>query len=52
LQPLDWNEFTEGWSRLITSGGVTPTEDLETFLRSAGEAPMADYSKRLEGGEQ
>jgi len=52
LQPLDWNEFTEGWSRLISSGGVTPTQDLEQFFRAAGEAPMADYSKRLEGGEQ
>lgn len=52
LQPLDWNEFTEGWSRLITSGGVTADQGLESFLREAGEAPMADYSKRLEGGEQ
>lgn len=48
VQPLDWDEFTEGWSRLLNSGGVTPTEELETFLREAGDAPKADYSKRLE----
>ena len=48
LQPLDWDEFTEGWSRLLNAGGVTPTEELETFLREAGDAPKADYSKRLE----
>lgn len=52
LQPLDWNEFTEGWSRLITAGGVTPTQDLEAFFRRAGEAPVADYTKPLnQGGE-
>lgn len=48
VQPLDWDEFTEGWSRLLNAGGVTPTEELETFLREAGDAPKADYSKRLE----
>lgn len=52
VQPLDWEEFTEGWSRLLTAGGVTADQGLEAFLRNAGDAPQADYSKRLEGGEQ
>ena len=48
IMPIDWRVFTEGWQRLIESGGVTPTEDLESFLREAGNAPQADYSKKLE----
>ena len=47
VQPLDWDEFTKGWNRLVACGSVTPTEDLEKFLRNQGNAPMADYSKRL-----
>lgn len=52
VQPLDWTEFTEGWSRLLQAGGVTADQGLESFLRNAGDAPQADYTKRLEGGEQ
>lgn len=48
IMPVDWRVFTEGWQRLLESGGVTPTEDLETFLREAGNAPEADYTKKLE----
>jgi len=47
VQPLDWTEFTQGWQRLLQSGGVTADQGLETFLREAGEAPQADYSKKL-----
>lgn len=48
IMPIDWRVFTEGWQRLLESGGVTATEDLESFLREAGNAPQADYSKKLE----
>jgi len=47
LQPLDWDEFTKGWQRLLQSGGVTATQDLETFFREQGHAPQADYTKKL-----
>ena len=47
LQPLDWDEFTKGWQRLLQSGGVTATQDLETFFREQGQAPQADYTKKL-----
>lgn len=47
VQPLDWDEFTKGWQRLLQSGGVTATEELETFFRQAGDAPQADYNKKL-----
>lgn len=48
VQPLDWSEFTEGWSRLISAGGVTPDRGLERFFREAGDAPSANYDERLE----
>lgn len=48
IEPMDWDEFTKGWQRLLQSGGVTPTQELETFFRQQGEAPMADYSKKLD----
>lgn len=48
LEPLDWDNFTKGWQRLLQSGGVTPTADLEQFFREKGEAPMADYTKKLD----
>ena len=48
IEPLDWSEFTQGWQRLLQSGGVTPTEDLEAFFRAHGEAPKADYNKKLD----
>ena len=47
VQPLSWDDFTKGWQRLLQAGGVTPTEDLEAYFRTTGEAPTADYSKRL-----
>lgn len=47
IEPLDWDEFTKGWQRLLVSGGVTATEELEAFFRKRGEAPQADYSKPL-----
>lgn len=47
LEPLDWDEFTKGWQRLLQAGGVTATEDLEAFFRERGEAPAADYTKKL-----
>lgn len=48
VQTLDWDEFTKGWNRLLSAGGVTPTEELEAFLRKFGGAPEADYSKVLQ----
>lgn len=50
VQPLDWQEFTEGWSRLVTAGAVTADQGLEQFIREAGDAPKADYSKQLQQG--
>ena len=47
VQPLSWDDFTKGWQRLLQSGGITPTEDLEAYFRTTGEAPKADYSKPL-----
>lgn len=47
LQPMVWEDFTRGWQRLVQSGGVTPTEELEAFFREEGGAPAADYSKKL-----
>lgn len=48
VQPLSWDDFTKGWQRLLQSGGITPTEDLEAYFRETGEAPKADYSKPLD----
>lgn len=48
VQPVSWDDFTKGWQRLLQSGGITPTEELEAFLRAYGEAPNANYSKKLE----
>ena len=47
VQPLSWDDFTRGWQRLLQGGGVTATEDLEDFFRTMGEAPKANYSKKL-----
>lgn len=47
VQPISWDDFSKGWQRLLQSGGVTATEELEEFLRAKGEAPKADYSKKL-----
>jgi hypothetical protein len=47
VQPIDWDEFTKGWNRLVSCGAVTATEDLEQYLRDKGNAPKADYSKPL-----
>lgn len=48
IEPMDWDEFTKGWQRLLQAGGVTPTQELEAFFRTQGEAPQADYSKKLD----
>lgn len=47
-EPVDWDTFTRGWSRLLGSGGITPTKDLEGWLREQGGAPQADYNNVLE----
>lgn len=47
VQPLTWDDFTRGWSRLLQAGGVSKTEDLEHFLRKEGGAPKADYDKLI-----
>jgi hypothetical protein len=52
LEPLDWDVFTKGWQRLLASGGVTPTEELESFFRKRGEAPEADYTRKLDNKTQ
>lgn len=48
IEPLDWDEFTKGWQRLLQAGGVTPTKDLEAFFREQGNGPTADYSQVLD----
>lgn len=48
LEPVDWDDFTKGWQRLLQAGGITPTEDLETYFRESGGAPEADYTKKLD----
>jgi len=52
LEGLDWDMFTKGWQRLLQSGGVTATEDLEAFFRKHGDAPEADYTKKLNNKTQ
>lgn len=47
IEPLDWDEFTKGWQRLVQCGGVTATKELEAYLRDAGGAPKADYTAKL-----
>lgn len=48
IEPIEWESFTRGWQRLIQSGGVTPTKELESFLRDAGGAPEANYKEVLD----
>jgi len=52
IQGIDWDSFSKGWQRLLASGGVTATEDLEAFFRAKGNAPAADYTKKLENKTQ
>lgn len=52
LEPMDWDVFTRGWQRLVQSGAVTPTADLEAHLRKAGGAPQADYTNVLDTASQ
>jgi len=47
IAPVDWDDFTKGWQRLLASGGVTATEELEAWFRKEGSAPKADYTKKL-----
>lgn len=48
LEPVDWDDFTKGWQRLLQAGGVTPTKDLEAFFRGMGGAPEANYKEKLD----
>lgn len=52
IEPLDWDEFTKGWQRLLASGGVTATQGLEGWFREQGNAPKADYEKPLANSTQ
>lgn len=48
IEPLDWDEFTKGWQRLLQAGGITPTKELESFFRDQGGAPTAVYTDKLD----
>lgn len=52
LEPMDWDDFTRGWQRLVQSGAVTPDKPLEGYLRKAGGAPDADYTSVLDTASQ
>lgn len=52
LEPMDWDDFTRGWQRLVQSGAVTPDQPLEAYLRKAGGAPEADYATVLDTASQ
>ena len=47
VQPPSAHDSTKRSQRLLQASGVTPTEDLEAYFRTTGEAPTADYSKPL-----
>lgn len=47
VEDIDFDEFSRAWQRLATAGVVTPTEDLEAYVRTTMNAPQADYSKKL-----
>lgn len=48
IEPLDWDEFTRGWQRLVQSGAITPDKELEAWLREKADAPKADYTSKLD----
>lgn len=48
IEPIDFDEFSRGMQRLVQSGTITATEDLEAWVREKIEAPKADYTKKLE----
>lgn len=48
IEPLDWDEFTKGWQRLLQAGGVTADKPLEQYFREQMGAPEADYSNKLD----
>lgn len=47
VEPLDWDEFTKGWQRLLQAGGVTADKPLEQYFRDQLGAPSADYEQPL-----
>lgn len=47
IEPLDWDEFTKGWQRLLQAGGVTADKPLEQYFREQLGAPAADYEQPL-----
>lgn len=47
IEPLDWDEFTKGWQRLLQAGGVTADKPLEQYFRAQLGAPSADYEQPL-----
>lgn len=48
VEPLDWDEFTRGWQRLVQSGAITADKPLEAWLRGKAEAPQANYAEKLD----
>lgn len=48
VEPLDWDEFTKGWQRLLQAGGVTADKPLEQYFRDQLGAPAADYDQVLD----
>ena len=48
VEPVDWEEFTRGWQRLVQSGAVTADKTLEAWIRKKAEAPEADYKQVLQ----
>ena len=47
VEPLDWDEFTKGWQRLLQAGGITADKPLEQYFRDQLGAPSADYDQPL-----
>lgn len=47
VEPLDWDEFTKGWQRLLQAGGITADKPLEQYFRDQLGAPAADYDQPL-----
>lgn len=47
LEQIPWNEFCDGWSKLVNSTAVTADVGLESFIREKGNAPKAKYTERI-----
>lgn len=48
IEPIDWDEFTRGWQRLVQSGAITADKPLEAWIREKADAPAANYSEKLD----